>query len=452
MTDLLAVGINHKTAPVDLRERLAFAADDLRTALVRLLERAELEEVMVVSTCNRVEVYAAGPSWARCGEAVLQALSELRQVPIADLTPHTFVRGEQAAASHIFRVASSLESMVVGEPQILGQVKEAFEHAQRHGTVGGLLDRCMSTAFKAAKRVRTETEIARGAASVPSVAVDLAKSIFGELRGCGALLVGAGEMAQQAGVHLKAAGVAELTVVNRSEQRGQALAAELEGRFASWDHLETELRRADIAVTSTGSTLPVIDRALLKRVMKARRGAPMFLVDIAVPRDVEPEVAKLDQVFLYNIDDLQSIVHDNLRSRVAEAERAGVVVEEEVAEFVRWQRTRAIGPILKALQGQARAVVEGEMARLKGKLQGLTPEQQKAVETLVNGVAQKLLHKPMTALREAAAVQGGPDPSSRPSGPDLASAVQALFGIDLAPESSGRAPVPEGAAEPTTGG
>jgi glutamyl-tRNA reductase len=425
VTDLLAVGINHKTAPVDLRERLAFPQDDLRAALARLQERAELGEVMVVSTCNRVEVYAVGPSWARCGEAVLQALAELRGVPLAELTPHTFVRGEQAAASHIFRVASSLESMVVGEPQILGQVKEAFELAQRSGTVGGLLDRCLSSAFRAAKRVRTETEIARGAASVPSVAVDLARSIFGELRGCGALLVGAGEMAQQAGVHLKAGGVAELTVVNRSEARGQALAAELEGRYAGWDQLELELRRADIAVTSTGSPLPVIDRALLKRVMKARRGAPIFLVDIAVPRDVDPEVTKLEQVFLYNIDDLQGIVHDNLRSRVAEAERAGVVVEAEVVEFVRWQRARAIGPILKGLQVQARSVVEGELARLKSKLQGLTPDQQKAVEMLANGVAQKLLHRPMTALREAAAVEGGPD---------LAGAVQTLFGVETTPE------------------
>jgi glutamyl-tRNA reductase len=438
VTDLLAVGINHKTAPVDLREKLAFAADDLRTALARLQERADLLEVMVVSTCNRVEVYAAGPSWARCGEAVLQALAELRGVALTELAPHTFVRGEQAAATHIFRVASSLESMVVGEPQILGQVKDAFELAQRQGTVGGLLDRCMSAAFKAAKRVRSETEIARGAASVPSVAVDLARSIFGELTGCGALLVGAGEMAQQAGVHLKAGGVAEVTVVNRSEARGQALATEIEGRYAGWDQLENELRRADIVVTSTGSTLPVIDRGLLKRVMKARRGAPIFLVDIAVPRDVEPEVAKLDQVFLYNIDDLQGIVHDNLRGRAAEAERAGTLVEVEVAEFIKWQRARSIGPILKALQAQARGVVEGELARQKSKLAGLTPEQQKAVETLVNGVAQKLLHRPMTALREAAAVEGGPD---------LASAVQALFGVEVA-ETQAPVTVPAGAVEP----
>ena len=443
MTDLLAVGINHKTAPVDLRERLAFAADDLRAVLGRLQERADLGEVMVVSTCNRVEVYATGPSWARCGEAVLQALAELRGVPLTDLAPHTFVRGEQAAASHIFRVASSLESMVVGEPQILGQVKEAFELAQRLGTVGGLLDRCLSSAFKAAKRVRTETEIARGAASVPSVAVDLARSIFGELRGCGALLVGAGEMAQQAGVHLKAGGVAEVTVVNRSEARGEALAAEIEGRYAGWDQLENELRRADIVVTSTGSTLPVIDRGLLKRVMKARRGAPIFLVDIAVPRDVEPEVAKLDQVFLYNIDDLQGIVHDNLRGRAAEAERAGALVDAEVLEFVRWQRARAIGPLIKALQAQARGVVDGEISRQKGKLAGLTPDQQKAVETLVNGVAQKLLHRPMTALREAAAVEGGPD---------LAGAVQTLFGVEVTPDAPKPTAAPDGAAEPTPGG
>ncbi len=423
MTDLLAVGLNHKTAPVELRERLAFGTDDLRAALASLRARAGLGELMVVSTCNRVEVYAAGPSWARCAEQVLQGLAELRGVSLAELQAHTFVRGDQDAASHIFRVASSLESMVVGEPQILGQVKDAFELAQREGSVGGLLERCMSSAFRAAKRVRSETEIARGAASVPSVAVDLARSIFGELRGCGALLVGAGEMAQQAGQHLKAGGVAELTVVNRSEARGQALADEIGGRFAAWDQLELELRRADIVVTSTGSQLPVIGRDLLKKVMKARRGAPVFLVDIAVPRDVDPEVTRLEGVFLYNIDDLQGIVHDNLRSRSAEAERAGVLVAEEVAEFVKWQRSRGVGPLLKALQGHGRAVVDGELTRLRGKLQGLTAEQVRAVETLANGIVQKLLHRPMTALRQSAAGE------SQPEIRDLAGAVEALFGL-----------------------
>ena len=432
MTDLLAVGLNHKTAPIELRERLSFGTDELRTAIEQLRGRAELGELMMVSTCNRVEVYATGTSWARCGERVLYTLAELRQISLPALQAHTFVHGEQAAASHIFRVAASLESMVVGEPQILGQVKEAFELAQREGTVGSLLDRCLSSAFRAAKRVRSETDIARGAASVPSVAVDLARSIFGELRGSGALLVGAGEMAQQAGIHLKAGGVAELTVVNRSPARGEALAREVEGRYAAWDQLELELRRADIVVTSTGSPLPVIDRELLKRVMKARRGAPIFLVDIAVPRDVDPEVSRLEGVFLYNIDDLQGIVHDNLRSRSAEAERAGALVEYEVAEFVRWQRSRGVGPLIKALQVHGRAVVDGEMARLHSKLHGLTPEQTKAIETLANGIAQKLLHRPMTALRQAASATPGEALEVH----DLGTAVRALFGLELEAEAT----------------
>lgn len=421
MTELIAVGLNHKTAPVELRERLAFQSADLAAALPALRERAGLGEVMVVSTCNRVEVYGVASQWARAGERVLQMLSELRGVPLPDLVAHTFVRGERAAASHICRVSASLESMVVGEPQILGQVKDAFELAQREGTVGSVLDRCLNTAFRAAKRVRSETEIARGAASVPSVAVDLARTIFGELTGCGALLVGAGEMAQQAGVHLKAAGVAEIAVVNRSEARGQALAQELAGRFAPWDALDAELRRADIVVTSTGATLPVIDRALMKPVIKARRGRPIFFVDIAVPRDVDPEVAQLEQVFLYNIDDLQGIVHDNLRARTAEADRAGALVEEEVAEFVAWQKARSIGPVVKALQAHAKAIVDAELARSRGKLQALSPEQHKAVEQLAHGIVQKLLHKPMTALRQAAS--GGEA--------DLAGAAQQLFGLEL---------------------
>ncbi|MBZ5711831.1 glutamyl-tRNA reductase [Nannocystis pusilla] len=423
MTELVAVGLNHKTAPVELRERLAFGTGDVAAALSALRERAGLGEVMIVSTCNRVEVYAVAPHWARAGERVLQALADTRAVPLAELVAHTFVRGERAAASHICRVAASLESMVVGEPQILGQVKDAFELAQREGTVGGVLDRCLGTAFRAAKRVRSETEVARGAASVPSVAVDLARSIFGELTGSGALLVGAGEMASQAGIHLKAAGVAEMTVVNRSEARGRALAEELTARYAPWDSLDAELRRADIVVTSTGAQRPVIDRALLRPVMKVRRGKPIFFVDIAVPRDVEPEVARLEQVFLYNIDDLQGIVHDNMRARAAEAERAGSLVEEEVGEFVAWQRARSIGPIVQALQHHARGIAEAELARVRGKLQGLAPEQQKAVEALANGIVQKLLHRPMAALRQAAVGEGAEA--------DLAGAVQQLFGLEV---------------------
>jgi len=421
MSELVAAGLNHKTAPVELRERLAASTDEVVRALPLLKERAGFGEVMVVSTCNRVEIYGVAPGWLRAGEAALTLLAEARGVDPALLLRHAFIRGGREAASHICRVSASLESMVVGEPQILGQVKDAYELARAQGTVGAILDRCLGTAFRGAKRVRTETAIARGAASVPSVAVDLARSIFGELRECSALLVGAGERAQQAGVYLKAAGVAGITVVNRGEARGTALAAELGAHYAGWEALGEQLQRADIVITSTGSPQPVIDRALLRQVMRARRGAPIFLVDIAVPRDVDPDVTRLDQVFLYNIDDLQGIVDENLRSRSQEAERAAALVDEELAEFMAWQRSRATGPLIQRLHEQSRGIVEGELQRFRGRLRDLSPEQQKAVEALANGIVQKILHKPVTALRRAA--------SAGDEGPalDLAEALQALF-------------------------
>ncbi len=420
MSEILAVGLNHKTAPVELRERLAMGSQEIRELLSPLVS-AGLGEAMVVSTCNRVEIYGVSTE-GRVGDRILDALAGMRNLDLGDLRRHTFVRSAASAVRHIFRVAASLESMVVGEPQILGQVKEAYELAKRENTVGAVLDRCMTMAFRGAKRVRTETEIARGAASVSSVAVDLAMSIFGELRGCGVLLVGAGEMAQQAGVYLRAGGVAELTVVNRSRERGERLARELGGHYVAWDSLEQQLRRADIVVTSTGATQPIIDRTLMKRVLRARRGEPVFLVDIAVPRDVAPEVSSLDQVFLYNIDDLQGIVHDNMRARSAEAERAAALVDEEVDNFLSWQRTRAIGPLIGSLQRHARSIVEAEMERTKSKLRTLDAEQQAIVQSVVRGVVKKLLHQPMVTLR-AAASEGSP------SGIDLATALEELFAL-----------------------
>jgi len=424
MTDLLAVGLNHKTASVELRERLAMGAEDIRELFPPLLT-AGLGEVMVVSTCNRVEIYGVCDE-PRVGDRVLEALASLRSLDLGELRSHTFVRSAASAARHIFRVAASLESMVVGEPQILGQVKEAYELAKREQTVGAVLDRCMTMAFRGAKRVRTETEIARGAASVSSVAVDLAMSIFGELRKCGVLLVGAGEMAQQAGVYLRAGGASELTVVNRSLERGERLAREIGGHYMPWDQLEQQLRRADIVVTSTGSTQPVIDRELMKRVLWARRGEPVFLVDIAVPRDVAPDVGNLEQVFLYNIDDLQGIVHDNMRARSAEADRASALVDEEVDNFLSWQRTRAIGPLIASLQRHARGIVEAELERTKSKLDTLDTGQQEVVRSVVRGVVKKLLHQPMVNLRAAAS-------EGNPSGVDLATALEELFALQTDP-------------------
>jgi glutamyl-tRNA reductase len=425
MSELVALGINHTGAAVELRERLA-VSDDERSALLQALEQeAHLREAMVVSTCNRVEIYGVAEDPKGSGSAALEVLARTKAVPSTELRQAAFVRESFDAARHIFRVASSLESIVIGEPQILGQVKAGYQHAKDHGRVGPVLDRCLSLAFKGAKRVRTETEIARGGASVPSVAVDLATSIFGELSDSAVLVVGAGEMAQAAAVHLRAAGVPEVVVVNRSAERGQALAREVEGRFEPWDRLEAELVRADVVISSTGSKLPIIDRKMLKPVMRKRRQRPLFLVDIAVPRDVAGDVSRVNHVFLYNVDDLQSIVHDNLRSRQGEARRAEELVDEEVQGFVTWMRSRAVGPLIGSLQGRARGIVDAEVSRALAKLPDLEPAQRKVVQKLGQAIAQKLLHSPMAAVR-----QGANGPVKGRDGAELADALSILFALD----------------------
>jgi glutamyl-tRNA reductase len=445
--ELFAVGVNHKHAPVELRERLAVDDAEHGALLRALREHAGLSEAMIVSTCNRVEVYGVAPG-DEAAWAVLDVLASLRALDPAAVREHGFCRVHADAARHVFRVASSLESLVVGEPQILGQVKSALARARESGMVGPVLDRCTSLAFRCAKRVRTETEIAKGGASVPSVAVDLARSIFGELSGCAVAVLGAGEMAEQAALHLQAAGAAELVVVNRSAERGQALAAKVQGRWEPWEQLEAQLRRVDIVVASTAAREPIIDRNGLRSVVRSRRHRPLFLVDIAVPRDVDPDVARLPDVFLYNVDDLQGIVNDNLRSRRGEADKADALVDEEVAGFCQWLRSRSIGPLMGRLQAHGRQVVDAELARLLPKLGELTPAQQQAVEQLGRQIVQKLLHRPMATLRKASAEEGvgGFD------GVTLAEALAVLFELQAAPEGQEDPPAPEQAAEPSASG
>lgn len=445
--ELVAVGINHTAAPVELRERLAVPEADVGTVLRELAEAAELKECMLVSTCNRVEIYGIADHGETAGRSVLRKLAGMRDVPVGEVESHGFVRSQGAAARHIFRVAASLESMVLGEPQILGQVKDAFQRARDLGAVGPVLDKCMTAAFRGAKRVRSETSVARGAASVPSVAVDLARSIFGELRGCAVMIIGAGEMAQHSAVHLKAAGVSEVIVVNRSAERGEALAAEVGGRYEPWDSLERNLQRVDIVVTSTGATVPVVLPKALRHAMKARRHKPLFLIDIAVPRDVDPAAGELDHVFLYNIDDLQSIVHDNLRSRASEADTAGSLVEEEITAFLSWQRTRAVGPLIGKLQAHGRSIVQAEVDKALPKLSELPPEKHRVIQQLANGILNKLLHAPISNLK----AEMGRDPAaSARSTPtlDLATALEQLFALE---DDASAAPTPdaEGAKAPS---
>ena len=439
MSELVAIGINHKRASVELRERVA-VADEERTALLDALhQQAGLREVMLVSTCNRVEIYGVAPDAKQCGARALDVLAGSRAVQPDELREAAFVRDAYDAARHIFRVAASLESIVIGEPQILGQVKAGFGHAKDHGRVGPVLDRCLSLAFKGAKPVRSETEIARGGASVPSVAVDLASSIFGDLTDSSVLVVGAGEMAEAAAVHLRAAGTPEIVVVNRSVDRGQSLASQVQGRYEPWTRLADELVRADVVVSSTGSKLPIIDKKMLKPVMKKRRHRPLFLVDIAVPRDVAADVSRVDHVFLYNVDDLQSIVHDNLRSRQGEARRAESMVDEEVDGFVSWMRSRAVGPLIGKLQSHGRGIVDAEVTRALSKLPDLDPAQRKVIQKMGQSIMQKLLHSPMMAVR-----RGTSGPVDGRDGAELADALSVLFSLDE--------PAPRRGSEPTEAG
>lgn len=426
--NLFAVGVNHKTAPVDIRERLAIGAEERGPSLKSLSQVARLDEVLLLSTCNRVEIYGAG-SMAR-GDGILAALAKMRGISQRRLQEHCFVNGNEQAARHIFRVTASLESLVVGEPQILGQVKEAYRFAKSHGTLGTVLERCMTMAFRGAKRVRSETLITRGGASVSSVAVDLARRIFGDLSGAKVLVLGAGEMARHAAMHLRSNASDEIVVVNRSAERGRDLAASVGGRYEPWDQLVKQLQRCDIVVGSTGARLPVIDAAMMRSVMRARRYAPMFLIDIAVPRDIAPEVGQLDEVFLYDIDDLRQVLDQNLAHRSEHASVADRVVDEELHAFLNWTRERNAGPVIRALRERTRAVVDAEVARVLARVPDLDPSARTLIaEKLGHGIVNKLLHQPQTKMRLDLSHA---DPKRR----SLTDATVELFGLEDVKSSS----------------
>ncbi|HLT36626.1 MAG TPA: glutamyl-tRNA reductase [Enhygromyxa sp.] len=423
---LLAVGLNHTTAPVDLREQLAVPREQIGESLSGLVRRASLSEVVLLSTCNRVEVYAVQPERPQ-PDSIVDALAELRGVRTEVVRKHCFVREQDHAARHIFRVAASLESMVVGEPQILGQVKDAWQLARERQTVGPILDRCLTMAFRGAKRVRSETEIARGGASVASVAVDLARSIFGELHGSTVALIGAGEMSRQAALHLRAAGAARVLVVNRSRERGEALASAVEGQFLGWDQLSEALIQADVVVTGTGASEPIVEVRMMRKIMRKRRGAPIFFVDIAVPRDVDPKVGRLDSVYVYDVDDLQKILSQNLAARGQEVGVANEVLEQEITAFLHWQRARSLNPVIRELRSHASAIAQREIEKTLKRPSlsagGLDDGQREAIAALGHAITQKILHRPLKALRESAI---------RAEGDELTGALRTLFALEQA--------------------
>ncbi len=395
---LFAVGLSHRTAPVDLRECVDFARGGLDQALSALASRGVGREVVVLSTCNRAEIYAVGETDATA-DGVGRFFSEYHNVPHARVAEHLYLRRGPEAARHLFRVAAGLDSLVVGEPQILGQVKAAYSTASDLHYTGTLTNRLFHSAFAAGKRVRAETGLGAGAVSVSYAAISLARKIFGHLKGRGVLIVGAGEMAKLTGVHLQAQEVNEIAIVSRTLAAAEQLARRLGGRAVPWAGLSEALADADIVITATAATEPVLTRAMMEEVMRPRRGRPLFIIDIALPRDVEAEVGSLDQVFLYNIDDLQTIVQENLARRSGELVRAEAIVEEEVLRFTSWMQSRDVVPTVVALRRRFEAIRQGELARLEPKMTGLTPDARARVDEITRLIVEKLLLTPTEQLK-----------------------------------------------------
>lgn len=418
---LLLVGASHRTAPVELRERLDFGSRGLDAAVRALAERQTAAEAVVISTCNRAELYVVCEQPTAAVDDLVGFIAEFHQLPAEQIRPHLYSHIDHEAARHLFRVSSGLDSMVVGEPQILGQIKEAYSVATTVQTAGPLLNKLFHWAFGVGKRVRSETALAEGAVSVSFAAVRLAKKIFGNLTGRRVLVIGAGEMGKLTAVHLKAQGVASVVITSRTLAHAQQLAEEVGGTVAAWSTLPQALLESDIVITSTGSATPILSKAQVKEAVPASRTRPLFLIDIAVPRDVDPRAAEIEQVFLYNIDDLQSIVRENLQKRGHEVSRAEQIVEEEVTKFASWHRSREAVPTIVALRQRFEAVRRAELERLEPKLSSLPPEARNRVEDVTRLIIEKLLLQPTEQLKRT-------DDSERVA--QYTEALTRLFGLD----------------------
>jgi glutamyl-tRNA reductase len=395
---LQVIGLSHRTAPIELRESVDFARGGIDAALKALSVRGVTQESVILSTCNRAEVYAVVDSEAAT-EKVAQFFGEYHQLQYQETAAHLYTLNGAEAARHLFRVAAGLDSLVVGEPQILGQVKSAYIVASDLQLTGPILNRLFHSSFAVGKRVRSETGLGEGAVSVSYAAIALAKKIFGKLSGLGVLILGAGEMAKLTGIHLKAQQVRQMTIASRTLTAAEGLAARLGANAVGWTDLEDALVGADIVVTATGATEPVLTSARIGEVMRQRRNRPLFIIDIAVPRDVEAAVGDLEQVFLYNIDDLQTIVKENLARRSGELARAETIVTEEVTRFMSWVQSRDIIPTVVALRQRFEAIRQSELLRLEPKLAGLPPEARGRIDEITRLIVEKLLLTPTEQLK-----------------------------------------------------
>ncbi len=397
---LVVVGVSHRTAPLDVREGLAFPRERIADALDRARADAGLEEAMILSTCNRVEVYGRAAQGAPA-DAVARFLEDYHRRAPGELGPFLYAVSGEAAVRHAFRVAASLDSMVIGEPQILGQVKEAYEIAEAAKSLGASLGALRNRSLSAAKRARSETRIGQNAVSISSVAVELARKIFGSLKDRAVLLVGAGKMSELSARHLVSAGARATVVGGRTFDRAEELAAALGGQAAPFESLQAELAKADVVISSTGAPHTVVRREDVAAAVRSRR-RPLFLIDIALPRDIEPDVRELANVFLYDLDDLKAVAEANLRERRKEAAAAEAIVESEVRAFLEWQKSLDIAPLLADLRQRAETIRRAELDRARQRLGPISADQEAVLDTATSAIVNKLLHPPTAQLREMA--------------------------------------------------
>lgn len=395
---LIAFGINHKTAPVSIREQAAFAPEQLPQALHDITARAGVDEATILSTCNRTEVYCRldhGDS-----HKAVKWFCDFHRLPANDIQPHLYLLPDQDAVKHAFRVAAGLDSLVLGEPQILGQMKSAFTTAHKAGVTGKILNRLFQQTFSVAKQVRTDTAIGASAVSVAYAAVSLAKKIFQNFAEKKVLLIGAGETIELVARHVREQGVTHILVANRTVERAQLLASACAGEAISLAELPERLAEADIVISSTASQLPILGKGAVESALRARKHRPMFMVDLAVPRDIEPEVSELADVYLYTVDDLHEAIQENMQSRLEAAREAEKIIDIQVVDFMHWVRSLDSVPAIRALRENAQALCEAELKRAERRLaRGDDP--QKVMAMLARGIANKFTHAPSDALKKA---------------------------------------------------
>lgn len=399
---VLALGLNHKSASVELRERLAFTPDNLPEALKTVQVEAGCDEAVILSTCNRTEIYCFGEQ--AVPQNVIKWLANFHQVDEADLKQHLYVHRDVDATRHLMRVASGLDSMVIGEPQILGQVKQAYQQAKSVGTIDTYFERMFQQSFSVAKKVRTETDISVNAVSVAFAAVTLAKQVFGEFADKRILLVGAGETIELVAKHIYEQGAKDITVANRTLSRAEAVAEQFNAKTCTLGQISEKILEADVVISSTASTLPIIGKGMIENVLKRRKHRPMFLVDLAVPRDIESQVAELDDAYLYTVDDLQEIVANNMQARSAAAEDAETIIDDKATIFSDWLSGLDSVDLIRDYRQQSLSLKDELLERAVNQLQsGNDPEQ--VLKELANKLTNKLIHAPTSALKEAAEKQ-----------------------------------------------